>query len=116
MIDFDATVLAAAQDAFGERVLWLPSDYPSQSVTSIFYGATQETKFRDGVEVTEVVTLLSVRVGGFARLPQSGDLFQVRGRLYVATEVTPDGVGAARVRLRFASDQEAARAPLPAAA
>lgn len=113
MIDFDATVLAAAQDAFGEQVTWLSADYPSQSVKAIFYGATQETKFRDGLEVVETVTMLSVRVGTFARAPEPDDFFRVRGRLYVATEVTPDGVGAARIRLRFASDSEAARPALP---
>ena len=118
MIDFDATALAAAEAAFAEQVGWYASDYPAATVNAIFFDSMPETKFQDSTEVTNVVSLLGARAGQFPRLPAQGDLFNVRGRFYVASEVQPDGVGSVKIRIRLATDLEArraAQAPVPTA-
>lgn len=118
MIDFDGTVLAAAEEAFAEQVGWYPADFPPATVNVIFFDAMKEIKFQDATEVTDVVSLLGARLSGFPRLPAQGDGFRIRGRFYVASEVQPDGVGAVKIRVRLASDTDArraAQAPVPAA-
>lgn len=112
MLDFDATVLAAAQAAFAEMIVWLPGDYPSSQVAAIFFDAVPEEKWQDGVAVTERVTRIDLRLSDFARTPQQGDLFQVRGRLYTVTEALADGVGGLSLRIRLTTDLDASRAQL----
>lgn len=114
LLDLDATVLAAGMAAFGETVLWLSADCPSQSVAAIFFDGAVETTLKDGVEVTERVSRIDTRVNLFPRAPRQGDLCQARARLYAVTEAVADGVGGITLRLRFATDDEARRAQAPA--
>lgn len=113
MLDLDATVLAAASAAFGELVTWSPPDYPAGlSVPAIFWDAARDLNMKDGVEVEQIVTLLSVRTASFPRQPRQHDPVIVRGVRYVVTDVMPDGAGAAKIRIRFAADSQAAVTPL----
>lgn len=113
MLDLDATVLAAAQAAFAEVVVWVPGDWPSQQVAAIFFDGVVEEKEQDGIVVTERVTRIDIRRSAFPRIPAQGDLFQVRGRLYTTVEALDDGVGCVSLRIRVATDAEVTRAMLP---
>jgi hypothetical protein len=122
MIDLDATVIAAGMTAFGEMVTWTPMErrdaysYPRplapQTVPAVFWDNAVDTKFQDNTEVNEITTYLSVRLSQMAGAPAQGDGFTVRGIVYVASEVLPDGVGGARVRIRIADDAQMGVIPL----
>ena len=117
MIDFDATVLAAAEAAFAEMVLWVPADYPAAQVAGIFFDGAIEEKWQDGVAVVERATRLNARRGAFPRAPVQGDVFQVRGRSYAVSDARDDGVGGVSLLLRLATDTDATHAqlaPVPA--
>ena len=117
MIDFDASILAAAEAAFAEMVLWVPGDYPPAQVAGIFFDGTVEEKWQDGVAVAERVTRLDVRRAAFPRAPAQADVFQVRGRSYTVSEAVDDGVGSVSLLIRLATDADAERAqlaPVPA--
>ena len=109
-VDFDALVLAPAARVFGESVAYYPASAAATSVTGIFNDRFQETKLQDGVEVIDFRTVLNVRAVSFPNGgPQQAELFRVRGILYVATNIEPDGMGEIRVTLRSATDAEAAK-------
>ena len=110
MIDFDATVLAAANAAFGEPVIYYPFFAAPLALTGIFNDRYQETKFQDGVEIIETSIVLGIRAVLFASQPLQGSLFQIRGVLYLVSDPPePDGLGDLKIRLRAASNDEAAR-------
>jgi hypothetical protein len=115
MFDFDSTVLAAGMDAFGEFVTWSPAAGAPQSVPAVFWDNAVETKFEGDTDVDQVTTYLSVRLSQMTGLPARGDGFTVRGLAYEASEVLPDGVGGARVRIRLANDAPLAATQLPPA-
>ena len=113
MIDLDATVLAAGMAAFGEYVTWTPSGGTAQTVPAVFWDNALDTRFEDGTEVEQVTTYLSVRLSQMTGAPAQGDAWTVRGIAYLASEVIPDGVGGARVRIRLATDAQTSVTPLP---
>lgn len=113
MIDFDGTVLAAADAAFAEQVVWLASAYPSQLVAAIFFDGMMEDRLKDEIIVTERVTRLNLRASNLPRAPREGDRFQVQGRLYDLIEALPDGLGAVSCVLRLTSNLDASRPNLP---
>ncbi len=112
MLDLDATVLAAAQDAFGEWATWTPAGGVAQQVPVIFFDNARETKFQDGEQVEQILPLASVRLSQFAGTPAEGDTLRIRGVLYAIRTPLPDGVGAMKLPLRFATDAQSAVAPL----
>lgn len=112
-VDFDATVLAAAEQVFAETVTWYPGWSGPAVVQGIFNDRFHETRFQDATEVVELRPVLNARVIRFTRQPVQGELFRIRGVLYAVTNVEPDGVGDLRMYLRLASNEEAARLPLP---
>ena len=111
MLNVDATVIAAGMAAFGEYVTWTPAGGAPQTVPAIFWDNAVDTKFDGQDQVDEITTYLSVRLSQMAGMPAQGDGFTVRGLLYVATEVHPDGVGGARVRIAFANDAQQSATP-----
>lgn len=114
MIDFDATVLAACAAAFGETAYYYTALTGPFAVTGIFNDRYQETKLQDGIEVVDTSIVLGIRAAQFPVQPVQGDLFRIRTILYVISEpVEPDGLGDLRIRLRAASNEEAARLRLP---
>ena len=109
MIDFDATVLAAANAAFGEDcpVVYLPGT--GEQITlppgnGIFNDQFQEMKFSgtEGVPVISQAIVLNVRRSLLPCLPVQTELFRIRGLLYAITNVEPDGLGDLRIDLRLA--------------
>lgn len=95
MLDFDATVLAACDEAFGEPVEYRPGDGPPVTVTGIFFDAFRSVRFDPATEamVSTQHPLLCCRASAFARLPVQGELFLIRGRLYAIRDANPDGEG-----------------------
>ena len=114
MIDFDALVLAPAHAIFGESVTYYPGSGPVTTLTGIFNDRYQETKLQDAVEVIDYRTVLNLRAALVDPDPAQGELFRVRGILYVVTNCEPDGIGDLRVTLRAATDREAAKLRPPA--
>ena len=113
MIDFDATVISAGMASFGEFAIWTPAGGAPQTVPIIWWDNAVDTKFEDGTEVEQVTTYLSVRLSQMTGTPAQGDAWTVRGIAYLASEVIPDGVGGARVRIRLATDAQTSVTPLP---
>lgn len=117
MLDWDALVLAPCNAAFAEdgRVYYYPGAGPVMTLTGqgIFADRFRESTFHDATEIESVRTVINVRAALFAATPVKGELFRVRGVLYVINEVQPDGMGDIRLYLGFASDAEAARVPFP---
>ncbi len=111
MIDLDATVLAAAQDAFAEWAFWTPAGGTAQRVPLIFWDNSKETKFQDGEQVEQMLPVASVRLSQFPGMPARGDVFLIRGVSYTARNVYPDGMGAARIPLSWSDDSQAAVVP-----
>lgn len=108
MIDFDATVLAAAGAAFGEQVTYLPGSGGALTVTGVFDDRWQEVKYQDGVEMVGTRTVLNLRQSALPALPVQGELLRIRGRIYVIAEPPEaDTVGDVRLYLRAATDAQA---------
>ena len=115
MIDFDALLLAPCAAAFGETVFYLPAMGPYVTLQGIFTERFTETTFSDGSEIESTRTAINVRASQFPAEPVKGELFRIRGVLYVINEVQPDGLGDIRFYLGFATDADARRAALPPA-
>jgi len=113
VIDLDATVLAAADDAFGEWALWTPVGGIAWRVPVKFFDNAKDVRFQDGAEVVEITPQISIRLSQWPGQPAQRDALLLRGIAYVITEVHPDGVGAAMCRLRWRTDAQASVAPLP---
>lgn len=114
MIDFDATVLAAANAAFGEPVYYYSALGGPFPVSGIFNDRYQELKFQDGIEVVDISIVLGTRANQYPVQPVQGDLFLVRKILYaIRAPVEPDGLGDLKIKLRAATNEDAARMRLP---
>ena len=112
MIDFDATVLAAGQAAFGEAVTYLPGGGGALAISGIFDAHWQEEKFVGGMSVIETRPVLNVRESDLPQAPVQGELLRIRGRLYaIAEPPEADTVGDVRLFLRLANDAQAAIVP-----
>ena len=112
MIDFDALVLAPAHQAFGEQVIYLPGAGGSYTLAGVFDDHFQEDKLKDDMIVTVTRPVLNVRAAALPVMPVQGEIFRIRGRLYVVAEPPEaDTVGDVRCYLRVASDAQAAVAP-----
>jgi hypothetical protein len=108
MIDFDALVVGPCAATFGEPVTFMPAEGPPFPITAIYTDRFQESKFEGGDEVVTARTMLGCQDSQFgANQPQQDDLFRVRGRLWRAADVLPDGHGHTRIHIMLASDQEA---------
>jgi hypothetical protein len=95
MIDFDATVLAACDETFGEPVEYRPGDGPPIAAAGIFFDAFKSVRFDPATEATVSTThpLVCCRASYFPRMPVQGELFLIRGKLYAIRDVDPDGEG-----------------------
>ena len=107
MIDFDGLVLAATQAAFGDPLVWLPQNGPQVAGSGIFNEWATVVRWEDNVEVRENHPIVCVRESQLGARPAQGDGVQLRGRLYIVTDVAPDGVGDVRCVLRYATEAEA---------
>ncbi len=104
-MDFDATVLAACNDAFGEPVEYRPGDGPPiKDIPGIFFDAFRSVRFDPATEamVSTVHPLVAFRLRYFPRMPVQGELFVIRGRLYAIRDANPDGEGGASFPLGLA--------------
>ena len=109
MIDYDGGVLAAAQAAFGEQVLYLPGVGGALTISGIFDAHWQEEKFVSGMSVIETRPVLNVRESTLPQPPVQGELLRIRGRLYaIAEPPEADTMGDIRLFLRLANDAQAA--------
>ncbi len=111
MIDLDGTVLAAAQAAFGEAVIYFAAGEPGVQVSGIFDDRWVEAKIPGSpvVEEVGVRTVLNVRASALPQVPLQGDQFHVRGRLYEVSEpAAVDTFGDVHLFLRLADDAQAA--------
>lgn len=119
MIDFDATVLAAAHAAFGEVAAYLPGAGGLYTVSGIFDDKWVDDKLQDGMQSVGTRTVLNVRRSDLPCDPAQGDLLRIRGRVYAVTEPPePDTYGDTRLYLRLADDAQALialAAPVPTA-
>ena len=96
MIDFDATVLAACDEAFGEPVEYRPGDGPPiKDIPGNFFDAFKSVRFDPAAEAMVSTThpLLWCRASHFPRMPVQGELFLIRGKLYTIRDADPDGEG-----------------------
>lgn len=114
MIDFDMLVNKVCHDTFGESVTYYRGDRSPLTVPAVFTEKFTQTTFQDGAEISSTRTALNVRDALLPSEPVKGELFRVRGVLYVVNEVDEGGFGDTRVYLGLASDVEARRLPLPA--
>lgn len=107
MIDFAALVLGPALAVFGEPVTVTPTasqpavaPYQARGVWSF---KPVEIPLSEGGDHSTNVPALGVRLADFTVAPDQGDFFALRGKTYVAVDVTPDGQGGADVILREAT-------------
>lgn len=112
MIDFDATVLAAVHQAFGEQVTFLPAAGGSYTVSGVFDDKWVDDKLQDALDVVATRTVLTARLSQLPGEPAQGDQWEVRGRLYtIAEPPKADTYGDVLMFLRFADDTEATIQP-----
>ncbi len=104
--DFDGTVLAACDAVHGEPVLYQRGGGPPWPLTGIFDKKFLDVKFQDGVEVSSMHPVLSVRASALPADVRvvNNEIFVVRGQQYKVTNTDPDGVGSVLVHLRRALD------------
>lgn len=112
MINWDADLLAHTHQAFGEQATYYPAAGAARSVTVVFNDNYTTVKFESGMEVASTLPVLNIRESALPDLPELGDLWRIRGVLYQASAVQPDGVGDIRVFLRLASNDQARLAHL----
>ena len=114
MIDFDALINAATQDAFGQPVLYTPvGTQTAIQISGIFQRGYQETTFStEGVPVANRLPVLTVRQVSFPAgiVPQQGDTLVVGGCSY---QVTNPGARRRRNHLPQAQGDEAMSGTLP---
>jgi hypothetical protein len=106
MIDFDASVLAACDGAFGEPVEYRPIDGPPVSgIPGIFFDAFKSVRFDPATEAMVSTThpLICCRASYFLRTPVQGELFVIRGRFFAIRDVNEDGEGGVSFPLGLAS-------------
>lgn len=115
MIDLDALVIAPCHATFGETVRYYPGTGPALDLLGVFEDKFVEATFAESAEVDVTRTVVNVRAALFPADPVKGELFRIRGVLYVINGSQPDGMGDIRFYLGLASDAEARRIPLPAA-
>ena len=113
MIDFDATVLAAAAGAFAQPVTYVPAAGPAVStapdgtpLVGIFDAKHVEIAFKQGDEVSTQSPVLSLRQSVLPNglPPAQGEAFIIAGIAYLVTDPQPDGMGDVKVMLRRAED------------
>jgi hypothetical protein len=117
VIDFDATVQAACQGAFGEQITFLPASGARLPCTGIFDEHSTDTKFENGDEIVQQIPVLGLQASQFgANPPAVNDQFLIRGRRWRVSAATPDSLGHIHIRLMLADDAQAnlpATPPIP---
>lgn len=96
MIDFDALLLPATRDAFGEGVTIARSGGPTASVAGVFQDAYAGVEFGDsGPKHTTLDPNVGVRLSDVGWTPAQGDIVTraKNGQRYRVVDVRPDGLG-----------------------
>ena len=104
MIDFDALVLAPAQNILGAAIFVLPtlsqplrSAYPARGI----YEAVQQTVILEGgEEMSTTRRTLGIRLSEFPIPPRQGDSIIMGADTYLIDSSTPDGQGEAVLSLK----------------
>ena len=98
-VTFDDTVLAAALDAFGEPVTYLPAGGGQVALVAIWTQASKEMNFRDGEPVLDELPTLGCREMDVAAEPVAGELFIIRGNTWAVARVGNDSLGGLKLHL-----------------
>ncbi|MBS0363677.1 MAG: hypothetical protein JSR98_20065 [Proteobacteria bacterium] len=106
MIDFDATTLAAAHDAFGEPVVYLPKAGGSYAVTGIFDdGFTALMLHGDDGDPAFALQkpVVSVRDSQLPVASVKGDRITIPrvAKTYRVVDIQPDGKGSRKLELNL---------------
>lgn len=102
-VDFDSTLLAASQTAFGEPVTYTAAGGAPLALTGVFLAAYKDVTFSEGAAVTTVRPVLDMRLSAFGAIaPAQGDRVTVRGAVYNVADLQPDGIGGVRLILQLA--------------
>lgn len=103
-IDFDATVLAACINTFGEPGTYIPFQYARFTVNGVFDEAYTDARVVEGMLVTTVTPVFGIRLSDFPNPPLQNDHLILRGKAYKVREVRVDGHGSAKLMLNLDSD------------
>jgi hypothetical protein len=90
-------VNVAARDVFAEAVTYTPAGGSAVALNTPFDAAWEEVVIQDGVPVSAVAPMLSVRLADLPAAPRQGDTFTARGASYRVKVVKPDGHGWAKL-------------------
>ena len=94
MISFDTTVLAAAMNAFGQPVTYLPAGGAQIPITGVFDRAYRQISGTDnGAGELTLRPVLGCRASSFTQVPAENEQFLIAGAYYVVAEVEDDGLG-----------------------
>ena len=116
MIDWDRLVVGPCMRVFGDAdatgagtITFMPATGPDLTITAVFTEHAKRQAGKDGApdEVEELTTLgcQESQFGGAP--PEVDDQFLIRGRLWRAAEVVPDGHGHILVHIMLADDSQA---------
>ncbi len=107
--DFDAAVLAATLDSFGEAVSYAPRDGTAFELLAEFHEEHARAGEGEVVRFSTRHIQLTVRLADFTLQgvePRQGDRVTVRGIGYSIADVQPDGFGAAVLPLVAGDDPD----------
>ncbi|GAB6854171.1 head-tail joining protein [Asaia astilbis] len=106
MIDFDGLTLGPCMQAYGEEVLYEPTDGPSYHIKGIFDDTFVPTLPDDGTEltpshITSYSAVLGVQLSQMHALPVKDDGLTVREQAFTVREARADGRGSMLLMLKF---------------
>lgn len=114
MLNFDALVVGACMQAFGEPVIFQPRRGAPVPITAVFDENLKISTFVGGDEVVETKSMLGCQASQFpGTIPQQNDRFLIEGRLWRAIDVLTDGHGHISIHVGLASDQQVNITPIP---
>ena len=110
MIDFDATVLAACETTFGQRIVYTSGEGLTYAVAGIFEQALKEVRpDKDGVLIDSARPILGMRVSTLlaanvppGRMPTTGELITTSAppsNWVISNAEPPDSEGHMRLTL-----------------
>lgn len=93
-IDFDAEVLVACMDEFGEAITHTPAIGDAYTIAKAIYTAAAVlVTWHDGVPVNSVAPTIGARLADFQVAPLQDDRITAGGKDYRITRVDLDSIG-----------------------
>jgi hypothetical protein len=93
VIDFDATVLSAAMDAFAEPVTYIPGAGAQIPLVAVFERQHREIKIEGDASEISYRPAVGVRASLLPAKPAENEQFLIRAQYWAVKRVHDDGMG-----------------------